>query len=158
MDKLTIARALHVLGVILWIGGVAMVTTVLLPAVRRMKSAEERVHFFEAVEQRFAWQARLTTLLTGLSGLYMLYFLGGLSRFEVPGQWWLYAMVGLWALFTIILFVAEPLFLHDLFLKRAKANPEKTFTIIQVMHWVLLSLSIITVIGAVLGSHGGFAG
>jgi uncharacterized membrane protein len=30
-----IARALHVLAVVLWIGGVAMVTTVLLPALRR---------------------------------------------------------------------------------------------------------------------------
>ena len=33
MDELTVARALHVLGVVLWIGGVGFVTTVLLPAV-----------------------------------------------------------------------------------------------------------------------------
>jgi uncharacterized membrane protein len=37
MDPAIAARALHVLGVVLWIGGVAFVTTVLLPAVRRIK-------------------------------------------------------------------------------------------------------------------------
>lgn len=34
MNEFALARVLHVLGVVLWIGGVAMVTTVLLPAVR----------------------------------------------------------------------------------------------------------------------------
>jgi uncharacterized membrane protein len=33
MDDVTIARALHVLSVVLWIGGVGFVTTVLLPTV-----------------------------------------------------------------------------------------------------------------------------
>jgi uncharacterized membrane protein len=35
MDDLAVARTIHVLAVVLWIGGVAMVTTILLPAVRR---------------------------------------------------------------------------------------------------------------------------
>jgi len=38
MDGLIAARVVHVLGVVLWIGGVALVTTVLLPATRRMKA------------------------------------------------------------------------------------------------------------------------
>lgn len=154
MDNFIIARVIHVLGVIFWIGGVAMVTTVLLPATRRMKSPEERVAFFEGVETRFAWQARFTTLVTGLSGFYMLHVIDGWSRYSEPGQWWLHAMSGVWLLFTVILFIAEPLFLHQLFLRRAKKNPEKTFAIIQFMHWVLLLLSLITVGGAVAGSHG----
>ena len=36
MDDVAIARALHVLAVVLWIGGVGLVTTALLPALRRM--------------------------------------------------------------------------------------------------------------------------
>ncbi len=66
-----IARAIHVIAVVFWVGGVAMVTTVLLPAVRRFKAPEERVIFFELVEQRFAQQARVSTLIAGLSGFYM---------------------------------------------------------------------------------------
>lgn len=41
MPELAIARVLHVLGVVLWIGGVAMVTTVLLPATKRIQRAGE---------------------------------------------------------------------------------------------------------------------
>ncbi|WP_205617355.1 hypothetical protein [Pelomicrobium methylotrophicum] len=63
IEPLAIARVLHVLGVVFWIGGVAMVTTVLLPAVRRLKRPEERVEFFEAIEGRFAAQARVTPLI-----------------------------------------------------------------------------------------------
>ncbi len=131
-----------------------MVTTVLLPATRRMKSPQERVQFFEKVEQRFAWQARVTTLLTGLSGFYMLDLLDAWSRYQSPAYWWVHAMTAVWAIFTLVLFVLEPLFLHKLFLRKAQENPEKTFRIIQTMHWVLLSISLITVFGAVAGSHG----
>lgn len=67
-DGLNLARGLHVLGVVLWIGGVGFVTTVLLPAVARLKTPAERVAFFEEIEGRFAWQARGTTLLVGLTG------------------------------------------------------------------------------------------
>lgn len=35
MDGITIARAIHVLAVLLWIGGVAFVTLVLMPSIRR---------------------------------------------------------------------------------------------------------------------------
>ena len=71
MDDTTIARAIHVLAILLWIGGVAMVTTVLLPSIRGFKQREERAAFFEMVERRFARQSRLTTLIAGASGFYM---------------------------------------------------------------------------------------
>jgi hypothetical protein len=67
MDDTTIARTIHVLAVVLWIGGVGFVTTVLLPAVRRMKSPADRLNFFDDIERHFAWQARITTLLAGLA-------------------------------------------------------------------------------------------
>ena len=54
MDDVTLARALHVLLVVLWIGGVAFVTTVLLPGVRDIKAPQERVVFLEVAERRFA--------------------------------------------------------------------------------------------------------
>jgi uncharacterized membrane protein len=155
MDDTIIARALHVLGVVLWIGGVGFVTTVLLPSVRRMKSPAERVAFFETVERSFAWQARGTTLLVGLSGFYLAYRWDLWDRFREPGYWWMHAMVLVWAIFSAMLFVAEPLFLHRWFLERATRRPEETFALIQRLHWVLLAVSLITVLGAVAGSHGG---
>jgi hypothetical protein len=68
MDDVTIARALHILAVVLWIGGVGFVMTVLLPAIRLFIAPNERLALFEAIERRFAWQARITTGLLLVSG------------------------------------------------------------------------------------------
>jgi uncharacterized membrane protein len=155
LDDAAVARALHVFGVVLWIGGVGFVTTVLLPAVRRMRDPEDRVAFFEAVEGRFAWQARGTKLLVGGSGLYLLYVWDLWERFARLEYWWLHAMVFVWAVFSVMLFLAEPLFLHRWFLARAERKPAETFRLIERLHWVLLTISLITVLGAVMGSHGG---
>jgi len=154
MEDIVIARALHVLGVILWIGGVAMVTTVLLPATRALRSPAEQLAWFEAVEGRFAVQARWTTVLTGASGIYLVHALGLWGRFADGRFWWMHAMVGIWLVFTVMLFVLEPLVLHRLFFERARRDPEGTFAAVTRMHWVLLILSLVTVTGAVAGSHG----
>ncbi|HTT41034.1 MAG TPA: hypothetical protein VMH32_25535 [Burkholderiales bacterium] len=153
-----VARALHVLGVVVWIGGVAMVTTVLLPATRRLKSAVERVEFFEQIEAGFARQARWTTLITGLSGFYLAYALDAWDRFRQPAYWWMHAMVLLWGIFTLMLFLLEPLWLHRWFRASAQRNPEKTFALIQRLHWLLLAASLITIAGAVAGAHGWLLG
>jgi len=154
MEEIILARVLHVLGVVLWIGGVAMVTTVLLPATKRMKTPAERVMFFESVERGFAKQARITTLVTGLSGLYLVHALKLWQRFLQIEYWWMTAMVLVWALFTLMLFVLEPLFLHRRMIERARRDPDRTFALMARMHWILLILSLMTVAGAAAGSHG----
>ena len=154
MNEFVLARVLHVLGVVLWIGGVAMVTTVLLPSVRRMKTPEERVVFFEAVERRFAWQARGTTLLTGLTGIYMVHAMQAWGWYFEPSRWYLHAMTVVWLLFTVMLFVLEPLFLHRWFLRSAERDPTGTFRLIDRMHRVLLTISLVTVAAVVSAAHG----
>ena len=154
MDPAIVARALHVLGVVLWIGGVAFVTTVLLPSVRRLKSPEERVAFFESIEGRFAWQARGTTLLVGATGFHLTAAWDLWHRFTNAAYWWMHARVIVWVLFTVMLFVAEPLFLHRQLVERAKRDPDGTFRRIERMHWALLTMSLVTVGGAVAGAHG----
>jgi uncharacterized membrane protein len=156
MNEVAIARALHVTAIVFWIGGVAMVTTILLPAVRRLKSPPDRIAFFTVLEKKFAWQSRGSTLIAGLSGFYMIDRLELWYRFASPAFWWMHAMVGIWLVFTLMLFVLEPLFLHRWFLIRAEAAPESTFTLIQRLHWVLLALGLITILGATAGSHGFF--
>ena len=79
LNVFIIARVLHVLGVVLWIGGVAFVTTVLIPALRRIPDTAKRYELFETLEGRFSFQAKVTTAITGLSGLYMLYYMDAWS-------------------------------------------------------------------------------
>ena len=154
MEYFTIARVVHVIAVILWIGGVAMVTTVLIPAIKKLKSKEERIETFERIEGKFAVQAKITTLLTGLSGLYLLYYLDAWERYLDYRFWWIHLMTLVWLLFTVVLYILEPMVLHKLFRKHAMKNPERTFKIMHRMHWILLVLSLIATAGAVAGSHG----
>jgi len=79
MDPSIPVRALHVLGVVLWIGGVA-------------------------------WQARGTTLLVGATGFHLTAARDLWTRFGSPGYWW--------------------------------------------MHWLLLTISLVTLAGAIAGAHG----
>jgi uncharacterized membrane protein len=141
---------------VLWIGGVAMVTTVIIPAVKRMKNKEDKINTFETIEGRFSLQAKITTIFTALSGFYMLHILNGWHRYLELKYWWITAMTIVWLLFTLVLFVLEPLVLHKLYKKHTDQDPDKAFNFIHRFHWVLLLLSIITIIGAVAGSHGWF--
>ncbi|HUN98054.1 MAG TPA: hypothetical protein VMU69_17705 [Bradyrhizobium sp.] len=76
MNDVILARTLHVLFVVIWIGGVAMATTVVLPAVGRGDPGGDRLKAFQTIERRFVWQARVAVLIVGLSGLYMTARLG----------------------------------------------------------------------------------
>ena len=125
MDDVTLARALHVLAVVLWIGGMVFVTTVLLPAARDPHAPAERVVFFETVERRFGRQARVTTVLAGLSGFYMVVRLDLWDRFLSVAYLWMHAMVAVWLRFTLMLFVAEPLFLDRWLLARARPGRKR---------------------------------
>ena len=151
---LVFARIVHVLSVVLWIGGVAFVTTVLIPAILRMPPDERRIEAFERLESRFALQARFTTLLAGASGLYMLHAMGAWSRYLDPAYWWVHLMTLVWLAFTIVLFALEPLFLHRWFVEAAKRDSDRAFRILQRMHWVLLTLSLVAVVGGVAGTRG----
>lgn len=154
IDDLALARVLHILGVIVWIGGVSMATTVALPAVRRGALGADRLAAFQAFERRFVWQARTAVLVVGLSGLYMIARLDLWSRFADGHFWWMHSMVLVWSLFFLVLFVGEPLVLHRYFPPWAKRDPERAFAALHRVHVVLLTLAIVTVIGAMAGSHG----
>ncbi|MCP4007679.1 MAG: hypothetical protein GY725_26150 [bacterium] len=156
MEILVSLRTLHVLGVILWIGGVALVTTVLLPAVRSLPDHENPFELFEKIENRFARQSRVVTLITGLSGFCMVYEMGVWERYLSLEFWWLHAMTLVWLIFTLILFVLEPLILHRKLRERAQSDAVGVLRLMQRAHWVLLTLTLVTVAGAVSGSHGWF--
>src|SRR5512146_108219 len=107
MTSLALAIAIHVLAVIWWIGGLAFVTTVVLPTLRAGKVSDPGSSF-RIIEERFAPQARVAVLLVGLSGLFMLARLDLWAWFIEARYWWLDAMALFWLLFAIVLFVIEP--------------------------------------------------
>lgn len=153
-ESLALARALHVIGVIVWIGGVWMATTVALPAVRRGALGADPLAAFHAIERRFVWHARTAVLVVGATGFYILERMQLWPRFHDPRFWWMHAMVGVWGLFVLLLFVAEPLVLHRWFPGWARRDPQKAFAVLHRAHVVLLALALVTTFGAMAGSHG----
>ncbi|MBN8736950.1 MAG: hypothetical protein J0H27_11865 [Xanthomonadales bacterium] len=145
MTTFNILLAFHVLGVVWWIGGVAMVTATLLPIFNRLPAAE-RIERIKQLEGRFANQARVAVLVVGITGFWMYALLPG----EVTHTWWIGLMMLVWVLFTMMLFVAEPLHLPA---KLGLIHSPRKFLVV---HAVLLGLALAAVFCGVIGSRGGF--
>ena len=154
MDEVVLARALHVLAVVIWIGGATIAISVILPAIRRGDLGHNRFNAFHAIQSRFIWQARTAVIIVGITGFYMVARLDLWGRFSSATFWWMHAMVGVWLLFMFVLFVAEPLILRRHFRGRATARPKLAFAWLQGVHRFLVGLSLITILGTVAGSHG----
>ena len=105
MDDLTLARAVHVLAVIHWIGGVAFVTAVILPVLAVFDEPSRRLALFEVIEHRFSAQVKVSVPLAGFSGAYMAWRVDSWSQFLEPARWWLAAMVLVWALFMALIWL-----------------------------------------------------
>lgn len=154
IDDFAIARALHVLALVHWIGGVTMVTTIVLPRARAMADARAALVAFEAFEGRFAVQARFSILLAGLSGFYLLYKMHAWARLLDPASWWLVLMLAVWAVFALMVFVLEPLVVHRLFHDYALRDKERAFALAIWLHALVLAVSGVAIAAGVLGAHG----
>ena len=154
MNDFVLARVLHVIGVVLWIGGVAMVTTIVLPRARALPDARAALAAFEMFEGRFAAQVRFSILLAGLSGLYMLDKLQAWARLLDPAFWWLALMLAVWAVFALMVFVLEPLVVHRLFHDYALRDKDRAFALAIRLHTVALAVSAVAIAAGVLGAHG----
>jgi uncharacterized membrane protein len=154
MDDVTLARAVHVISVVHWFGGVAFVTTVVLPAVARLAEPARRLEMFEAIERCFSGQVRVSVPLAGASGAWMAERLDMWPRFVEPAGWWLATMAIVWLLFMVVLFVLEPLVLHNWFARRVLADPDGAFALAGRFHWILLGVGTAAAAAGVLGAHG----
>ena len=154
IDDLAVARAIHVLAVVHWIGGIAIVTTIVLPQSRVLTDANAAIASFETFERPFARQARVSVTLAGISGFYMLWGLAAWERLQAPAFWWLHLMVALWILFVLMLFVLEPLGIDRLFRSYALRQQGRAFALATRLHWAALLIATFTVGAGVLGAHG----
>jgi uncharacterized membrane protein len=157
IDDVEIARALHVVFVAHWIGGVSFVTLVALPLARAPGDTKKGWALFEAIEIRFASQVRFSIPLAGATGLWMAWRLDLWGVFANPAFWWMDAMVLLWAVFMAIVFVVEPL-AQTRIAAMAAEDPAALLIRLSRVHCVLLAAGTVTIFGAVAGAHGGIFG
>lgn len=154
VDDVFVARLLHVLALLHWIGGVAFVTLVILPEALRLAPAEGFL-LFERAERAFSAQVKISIPLAGAAGFWMVFRFDLWSRFSDPRFWWMHAMVAVWSLFMLIVFVAEPLVAARLAVM-AREAPAKILARLLIVHRILLGGALIAFIGAFAGARGVF--
>ncbi|UCD36092.1 MAG: hypothetical protein JSU90_04480 [Nitrospiraceae bacterium] len=141
-----IALTIHVIAIVIWIGGVAFVTMVTFPMILRMEKSLEMVMVFQGVEHRFGKIAKVMVILAGLSGLYLL----NVKGFSA-GVW---IMIILWVVYASLLFGLEKMIFKKLFSRPGEQADMKTvFNMLQVFHWIVLALSLFAIAAGVYAGH-----
>jgi len=156
VDDVALARAIHVLALVHWFGGVFAVTTIVLPRARALSDAKDAVAAFEAFEQRFASQARISILLAGLSGVYMLIKMNAWDRFQYASFWWMHLMVAVWVAFAVMIYILEPIAIHQRFHAFALRQKDRAFVLATRLHAIALVVSAVGIGAGIVGAHGGF--
>jgi len=141
-----IALAIHLLSIVVWIGGVAFVTLVTFPMIMRVEKSLEQVLMFQGVEHRFSKIAKVMIILAGLSGLVLIRE-KGIS----PGVW---IMIFVWAFYASLIFGLERVIFRKLFGRPSdQLDTKKVFNTLQIFHWFVLTMSFLAIIAGVYAGH-----
>ncbi|MBI4698065.1 MAG: hypothetical protein HY758_03940 [Nitrospirae bacterium] len=142
-----IALTVHIISIIIWIGGVSFVTMITFPMIQRSNSSLEQVMMFQGTEHRFGKIAKLMVILAGMSGL-LLITEKGLSF----GAW---VMIAVWTFYASLLFGLEKIIFKKIFTKPSgeELDTKKIFSILQAFHWVILALSYFAVAAGIWTAH-----
>ncbi len=151
---LTILLIIHVICVIVWIGGVAFVTTVIFPMMYRTEGSLEKALLFQGVEHRFAGMVKWLIAAVGATGFWMLSAKYGITILFDPRGIGIVIMLFAWALYTTILLSERKIF-GRLFADPEKIDMNKALRMINVMHWFLLMVSFSAVAAGVWFGHAG---
>ncbi len=149
---LTILLIIHVISVIIWIGGVSFVTTVIFPMMYRTEGSLEKALLFQGVEHRFSGIVKWLIGLVGVTGFWMLSAKYGISILLVPRGIGIMIMLFAWALYTGILLSERRIF-GRIFADPEKIDMNKALRLINAMHWFLLSISFSAVAAGVWFGH-----
>jgi len=137
----------HVLSVVIWIGGVAFVTAIVLPVLTRMEDSMAKVSFFVAFEKRFQFLAKIFVILAGASGILMFWNRGAFASLTGEEAALLGYKFLVWLTFAILLFGGEKRLMGALVSQ--KMTPEKAFRRLSLFHWFVLILSLMAIVAGI---------
>ncbi|MDP2690657.1 MAG: hypothetical protein Q8P48_11175 [Deltaproteobacteria bacterium] len=151
----------HLLTVILWIGGLAFVTIIVLPMAIKTPDALQKVLMFQRVEHRFAGLARIYNLITGATGFIMMFMMGWhrllFTRAGIP----LTVMTVIWVFWFVMLWGLEPLvikkMLANMMKEGGKMDIDTIFARMNRLHWGMVFISLVAAAAGALVAHGPFA-
>jgi len=150
---LELSAAIHVVGVVIWIGGVAFVTIILFPMIQEMENPLEKALLFQKVEHRFARLVRVVIVVVGITGAYNLHARGLYSIMTSPEGFWLDLMIGVYAVYALLIFGLEKALFKRIFKETQNLDADRIFRHMSTFHWVVLTFSLLAVAGGVMGNH-----
>lgn len=153
---LPVLLATHVLGVVIWIGGVAFVTMIVFPMIMKMESSLEKVLFFQGLEHRFAKIAKISVIAVGLTGGWLLYLTGEWNILFTPAGIGPTLMTIVWTFYVLVLIFEGQLF-KFMFRGDAQQDTSRVFFRLSAFHWVVLGLSLLAIGVGVWAGHGGLS-
>jgi len=149
---------LHLLTVILWIGGLGFITTMVFPIILKTEDPLGKVLLFRKIEHRFARTARVYNLITGASGIIMVLLMGWQSILFTKSGLPLLVMALIWVFWFVMLFGLEPLVIRKMLERMLKNNKDMdidaVFSRMNRMHWILLVVSFIAATAGAVFAHG----
>ena len=146
--------AIHVLGVVVWIGGVAFVTIIVFPMLLRMEGSLEKILLFQGIEHRFAKIAKISVAVVGITGAWMLQITGEWKTLFSAGGIGPTLMLIVWTFYLLVLLFEARLF-KVLFRGEAQQDTSRVFFSLSAFHWVVLGLSLLAIGVGVWAGHGG---
>lgn len=131
---------LHVIGAVLWIGGVGFVTTIVLPKAMRQESPVKKAQIIMSNAEGFRRYALAYIALVGVTGLVNLYFTG-LPPLTSSLGIKIYLMVAIYVVLTVLV-VGMPFLLRRMV---EGLSADEMLRRVYFMHWVFLILGLIAV-------------
>jgi uncharacterized membrane protein len=152
-NLLKISASLHVIGVVIWIGGVAFVTMILLPLIHVMTDPMEKAMLFQRVEHRFSRIVKVVIILVGVTGLYNLHQKGLYIIMPTLQGFWLDLMIAVYLFYALLIFGLEKALFKRIFKDVKQLNADQIFFRMSVFHWAVLALSLLAVGAGVIGTY-----
>lgn len=147
----------HIITVILWIGGLAFVTSIVLPMAIKTPDALQKVLMFQRVEHRFAAIARIYNIITGASGFVMLFLMGWHRLLFTRAGISLTIMTVIWVGWFVMLFGLEPIIIRKMLDQMAKGGAKMDIDAIFIrlnrMHWFMVAISLLAAAAGAVFAH-----
>ena len=149
---------IHLLPVIIWIGGLSFITIIVIPMLISWDDPLQKVLTFQRIEHRFAPVARIYNIITGVTGFVMVYLTGWYKLYHTAKGLPLLIMTIIWLVWFVMLFGLEPLIVKKMLDRMVKSGVkmeiEAVFSRMNKMHWVLLLLSLVASTAGIIFAHG----
>ncbi|MBF0607529.1 MAG: hypothetical protein SFH39_02545 [Candidatus Magnetobacterium sp. LHC-1] len=149
---IALLTAIHVVGVVIWIGGVVFVTIIVFPMIMRMEQSFEKVMFFQGVEHRFAKVAKICVFFVGTTGMLLLMMTEEYKTLFTLKGIGPTIMLFVWTFYFLVLMFEAKVF-AKIFSGEAQHDMHKVFGLLTRFHYVVMGVSLTAVAVGVGAKH-----